>query len=449
MVLNAYAEKSPDVVFKVDIQEEIGPGIWRTVKKSFDKAEKEGAKYMVVHMNTYGGLVLYADSLRTLILNSRIPVWAFIDNNAASAGALIAIACDKIYMREGASIGAATVVNQSGEAMPDKYQSYMRSMIRSTAQAHGADTIINGRDTVLRWKRDPFIAEAMVDESIYIKGVTDTGKIVTFTPHEAIVYGFCDGIAVDVDDVLKQEDVTNYTILDYTPTTLDKIISFLIHPMVQGIFIMLIIGGIYFELQTPGVGFPLLVAITGCVLYFAPLYLEGLAAYWEIILFVVGIILLLVEIFALPGFGIAGILGVACVVASLVTAGVDDISIEFPIYFFVALLRSLLIVFSGAIVALVLSIWLGGRFVTSKKLAIALHAEERREDGYVGVDMSASEEINKLGVALTDLRPSGKIMIGNEIYDAVTEQGDFILKDTTVKVVRHQSGQLYVTVFHS
>lgn len=109
--------------------------MWRLARKSFDLAWQEKADYILIHMNTYGGMVVYADSLCSMILNSRKPVWVFIDNNAASAGALISIACDKIYMREGANIGAATVVNQTGEAMPDKYQSYMRSMIRSTAEA--------------------------------------------------------------------------------------------------------------------------------------------------------------------------------------------------------------------------------------------------------------------------------------------------------------------------
>ncbi|MDE6450935.1 MAG: nodulation protein NfeD, partial [Odoribacter sp.] len=208
-------EKENTVVWKVDIKSEIGPEVWRLVRKSFDAAEEEGADYMLIHLNTYGGMVVYADSLRSLILNYPRPVWVFIDNNAASAGALISIACDKIYMREGSNIGAATVVNQSGEAMPDKYQSYMRSMIRATAQAHGRDTVINGRDTVWSWKRDPRIAEAMVDENIRIEGVSDSGKVVTFTPHEAIRYGYCDGIAENIEDILHLENIEYYTISEY------------------------------------------------------------------------------------------------------------------------------------------------------------------------------------------------------------------------------------------
>ena len=443
-VLGLRAEGEKTLVFKVDIKDEIGPEVWRLVKKSFEKAREENAAYILIDMNTYGGMVVYADSLRSLILNSKIPVWVFIDNNAASAGALISIACDRIYMREGPNIGAATVVNQSGEAMPDKYQSYMRSMIRATAQAHGKDTLVAGRDTSYRWKRDPHIAEAMVDQTIHIQGVTDSGKVVTFTPHEAIQYGFCDGIAENVNEVLRQGGIENYTITTYTPTGLDRIIGFLINPVIQGLLIMLIIGGIYFELQTPGVGFPLLASVVACILYFAPLYLEGIADYGDIILFVVGGLLLLLEIFVIPGFGVTGISGIICIIAGLVLAGVDDISFEFFGDFAGMILRSLFLVITCSLFALISSIWLSSKLFGSRRLALALHAEQRAEDGYVGVDMTAVKEVDKKGVATTDLRPAGKIRIEGEIYDAVSAEGDYITKGSRIKVVDYQAGQLYV-----
>lgn len=448
MFLTAFATEQKDIVFKVDIQDEIGPEVWRLVRKSFDEADKVDAKYILIQMNTYGGMVIYADSLRSLILNSKKPVWVFVDNNAASAGALIAIACDRIYMREGASIGAATVVNQTGEAMPDKYQSYMRSMIRATAQAHGRDTLVNGRDTVYRWKRDPRIAEAMVDQSIYIKGISDSGKIVTFTPSEAMLNGYCDGIAGNIDEVLSQEKVTDYVIESYTPTVLDKIIGFLINPLIQGLLIMLIVGGIYFELQTPGIGFPLMAALTGCLLYFAPLYLEGLAGNWEIIAFILGVVLLLLEIFVIPGFGVAGVSGIVLIVGALVFAGIDHVSFEFPGDFIQAAVRSLFLVISSSIVAFFISMWLGSKLLGSRRWAFALHAEQRPEDGYVGVDMDIRREVGKNGVAVTDLRPAGKVEVEGDIYDAVSLWGDYIVKGTSVCVKKYQSGQIYVEKIH-
>lgn len=444
--IQTFAQESKTIVYEIKIQDEIGPEVWRLVKKSFDEAGKVNADYILINMNTYGGMVLYADSLRTLILNSNKPVWAFVNNNAASAGALIAIACDKIYMREGANIGAATVVNQQGEVLPDKYQSYMRSMIRSTAQAQGKDTIVNGVDTLYKWKRDPHIAEAMVDQSIYIEGISDSGKIVTFTPHEALKYGYCDGIAENVGEVLELEKVESYTLLDYKPTILDKVIGFLINPLVQGILIIVIVGGIYFELQTPGIGFPLIAALTACVLYFAPLYLEGLANHWEIVLFIVGVVLLLLEIFVIPGFGVAGIAGIISILFALVMAGIDDVSFEFFSDSFYAILKSLFVVVGSSVVAFVLSIWLGGKLFGSRSLAFALQAEQRPEEGYVGVDMNVQQQIGKDGIAATDLRPGGKVMIDDEIYDAVSLQGEYISKNSLVKVVKYQSGQVYVEI---
>jgi membrane-bound serine protease (ClpP class) len=302
--------KSKKIILKYDIKKEIGPAVWRQTMQAFDMAQKVDADYVLIHMNTYGGLVDAADSIRTKILNSEIPVMVFIDNNAASAGALISIACDSIYMRPGANIGAATVVNQTGEVVPDKYQSYMRSTMRATAEAHGKDTIVVGGDTTYRWVRDPKIAEAMVDPRKYVEGVSDSGEVLTFTANEAMVHRYCEGIAENIEEVIEKAGIKEYEIKEYQPSSLEKVMGILVSPYLQGILIMIIIGGIYFELQTPGIGFPIGAAIVAAILYFAPLYLEGLAENWEILVFVIGIILLLVEIFAIPGFGVFGISGI-------------------------------------------------------------------------------------------------------------------------------------------
>ena len=312
------AQEKKKLVYVLNINQEITKATWRQTLQAFNDADSMHADIILIHMNTYGGTVLDADSIRTKILQSKIPVYVFIDNNAASAGALISIACDSIYMRPGGSIGAATVVNQTGQAMPDKYQSYMRSIMRATAEAHGKKTIINGNDTIYKWRRDPKIAEAMVDQRIYIKGLIDTGKVITFTPSEAMEHGFCEGIAENVPEVLKLVGVNDYKLVEYRPSWIERIIGWLVHPIVSGILIMAIIGGIYFEMQSPGIGFPLGVAILAAILYFAPLYLEGLAAHWEIAVFIVGLILMALEIFVIPGFGVTGILGAIFIFTGLV-----------------------------------------------------------------------------------------------------------------------------------
>ena len=438
---------SKKVVFIFDIKEEIAPAAWRNTKNAFNDAVKAKADYIIIHMNTYGGLVNMADSIRTKILNSEIPVFVFIDNNAASAGALISIACDSIYMRRGANIGAATVVNQTGVAMPDKYQSYMRSTMRSTAESHGKDTIIRGNDTILKWRRDPHIAEAMVDQSIYVEGISDTGKVLTFTASEAMQNGFCEGIVENIPELLKKAGIDNYELVRYKQTRLDKVINVLISPVLQGILLMIIIAGIYFELQTPGVGFPLAAALIAALLYFAPLFLEGLAENWEILLFIVGLGLLALEIFVIPGFGVAGISGIALMVVGLTLSMIDNIVFTLDgKEAFSEVSRAFITILVSFITSITLSIYLSRKIFLSNSgifSTMALNYNESKEEGFVSVDMNYKKMVGKTGIAFTVLRPSGRIEIDGELYDAKAEIG-FINKGEEVKVIRHESGQLYV-----
>ncbi|MBS2212216.1 nodulation protein NfeD [Carboxylicivirga mesophila] len=432
-------------VYTFKIFREIGSTSWIHTQEAFAEAEAMKADMILLHMNTYGGQVVFADSIRTKILNSHIPVHVFIDNNAASAGALISIACDSIYMRPGANIGAATVVNQSGEKMPDKYQSYMRSTIRATAEAHGKDTLVAGQDTTYAWRRDPHIAEAMVDESIYIENIVDTGKILTFTTLEAIEHGFCEGQANSIDDVLKQLKVYDYEITTFKPSFYDGLKGFLTSPILQGILILVIIGGIYFELQTPGVGFPLLAASIAAVLYFSPLYIDGLAANWEIIIFIIGLVLIGLEVFVIPGFGVAGVSGIILVMGGLTLSLLDNDLFNFDGVGFNKLLEALGIVLSGLFGSLLGIIYLSKKLLSSPTFGarIALQTEENVELGYIGVEASLKSFVGCEAEAYTTLRPSGKITIDDEQYDAVAESG-YIEKGTKVKVVRFLHGQLYV-----
>ena len=373
---------------------------------------------------------------------------AFIENNAASAGALISIAADRIYMKNGAKIGSASVVDQTGKIMPEKYQSYMRSTMRATAEAHGKDTIITEQgDTILKWHRDPLIAEAMVDPRIYIEGISDTGQIIAFTANEALQNGYCEAIVDDITELLEHAAIENYEIKRYEPSKLEGFISFLISPAVQGILIMLIVGGIYFELQSPGIGFPLAAAIIAAILYFAPLYLEGLAENCEMVIFVVGLILIILEIFVIPGFGIAGIGGLILALTGLVLSMIDNIIFEFEFHGAQALtevLKALMIVCVSCFAAFVLSLYLSKKALTSNAFSwIVLNSTQQKDKGYVGVETTQKELIGKKGIAFTDLRPSGKVEIDDETYDAKSEIG-YIDKGQEVKVIDYRSGQIYV-----
>ncbi|MGB5989402.1 MAG: NfeD family protein [Marinifilaceae bacterium] len=441
---DSVSAKKKDLVYRFNIRREIGPAIWRQTKQAFEEAKELKADYFVINMNTYGGAVVQADSIRTTILNAPMPVFVLIDNNAASAGALISIACDKIYMRKGANIGAATVVNQTGAAMPDKYQSYMRSIMRSTCEAQGKDTIINGQDTIFRYKRNPLIAEAMVDQRLAVKGIIDTSKVLTFTPAEAIKNGFCDGMAEDIPSMLKAENVEDYELAEYRASGVENIIGLLVNPIAQGILIMIIIGGIYFEFQTPGIGFPIAASALAAIVYFSPLYLEGLAANYEVIIFVIGVVLLAAEIFVIPGFGVAGVLGILGIVTGLALAMVDNYGFNFEASDAELVFRAFGIVFVSSFASFVCSLYLSKKLLDNRKLAFALYAEQSLEDGYVGVDLSFYEMIGKEGLAQTDLRPSGKVVVDTITYDAMSVHSTFIDKNSKIKVIRFETGQLYV-----
>lgn len=265
---------SEKLVYVLKLDNEIGSSSWRYTREALNNARSLGADILLVHLNTYGGSVVHADSIRTSLLNFDRPVVAYVDNNAASAGALIALSCDTVYMRPGASMGAATVVNATdGTAMPDKYQSYMRAMMRATAEHHGK---VAGPDSVMSWRRDPAIAEAMVDTRIVVPGLVDSTRVLTFTTDEAIRWGYADGKAESVGEVLDHLKVDEYSLAEYSPTWTDHLIGFLTNPAVQAVLIMVIIGGIYMELHTSGMGFPSAAALTAAVLYFLPIYITGI-----------------------------------------------------------------------------------------------------------------------------------------------------------------------------
>lgn len=432
------------LIYKINIKQEIGPSSWSHLQSGLKHAEDLNADYILIEMNTYGGLVTEADSMRTAILNSKIPVHVFINNNAASAGALISIACDKIYMRNGANIGAATVVNELGEKAPDKYQSYMRSLIRSTAESHGKDTIVqqNG-DTLIQWKRNPLIAEAMVDERVKVPMLQDTTKVLTLTATEAMNVGYCDGIAENTTEIAtKYLHLDNYKIETYNPTVFDHIKDFLMNGIVQSILIMVIIGGIYMEIKTPGIGLPAAVAITAALLYFAPLYMDGYAQNWEIILFVIGLILIAFEIFVIPGFGIAGISGILLVAAGLFLSLVGNVDLDFEGVPQSQLVNSALTVSIGMIMSVILIVFLISRI--GKKGSMFEHvALVSDQEGFISVPEEPKQMIGKIGIAATILRPSGKIIIDNQYFDAVAQQG-YIDKGIKIKVLKYENSQLYV-----
>ena len=421
------ASDSLTVFYRIRLDQDIDPSSQRLVTLGLEKAVAAEADYILLDINTYGGAVNAADSIRSAVLHSDIPVVAYINMQAASAGALISIACDSIYMKTGSSIGAATVVDQAGQVMPDKYQSFMRGMMRATAQANG---------------RDPHIAESM----------TDTANVLSMTPSEAVAAGYCEGICESEFEVAQKVTGNDEFIIknmEDDMTWLDRLIQFLLNPLLQSIFMMMIIGGIFVEIRTPGIGLPLLTAMVGALLYFAPGYLGHLVSYWEIILFFVGLVLIGVEIFVLPGFGVCGITGIIAVVVSLAFAMVDNaelfhwdgtLNLE-PV------LMPLGIVIISASVAIFGSVWLVKKLYATRAFDhIALRQEMKAEEGFTGVVIGLESLVGETVTVFTDLRPSGKVMTSDgRLLEATLKYGGFASKGESVKVVSAEQGRVYCT----
>ena len=428
--VSAYSQEKQgkDTVYVIEIRQNIDNSSMRKLSLGLEDAQAKGADYIILHLDTYGGAVDAADSMRKAILHAPVPVVAFVDLQAASAGALISIACDSIYMRPGASIGAATVVNQNGEVMPDKYQSFMRGMMRATAEAHG-------RRADGTWFRDPAIAEKMVD----------TAGVLSFTPDEAIEARYCEGKAGSIDEVIEHIGLEECEIVHQELSPLEKFILLMMSPLLQGIFLMMIIGGIYFEIQSPGLGLPSIIALIGAVLYFSPLYISGLALNWEIVLFILGLILLAVEIFVTPGFGVAGVLGAILSLTALIFAMIDNDTLYFEGKLNLrALLEPCAIVLVSTVTALVLSIWGASKLYPRKSFAyIAQKTELKGDEGWVGVETdSLAAFVGQVVTAATEMCPSGKVEYGERQYEAVMEYGSANAGEQ-LKVIRAEGGRLY------
>lgn len=425
-LININAQKT---VYVFEIHEEIGPSMTRLTKSAIAEAEKLKAAYILVDLNTYGGLVADGDEIRTALLKTKIPTIVYIQNNAASAGALISIACDSIYMTPGSTIGAASVVNQEGEIMPEKYQSYMRKKMRATAEETG---------------RNPLIAEGMTDESLVIDSIKEKGKIVTFSTKEAIKYGYCNAQVESLEDILPKLQGSGYTIVKHKSTVGESIALWLINPAISGVLLLIIFGGIYFEFKAPGTLFPLAVSAIAALFYFAPLYIEGLAANWEILVFIVGLVLIFLEIFIIPGFGVAGITGIVLTIGALTLALVRNINFDFTFVPQGSVAISFLMVTIAMAAPLIILLAFGQQIFSSTLFkSMSVTGEMTKEGGYSVKDNSLHALIGSSGVAITTLRPSGKVEIGNERYDAIAD-GSFIQPGHAVKVTEVRSSYLVV-----
>lgn len=422
----SYAQNQRPKVMLMEVKSEIDPRTNRYTELALNHATEIGADHVLLILDTFGGALTDADEIRTRILEYPKPVYVFINKDAASAGALISLACDSIYMAPGGNIGAATVVDASGTAAPGKYQSYMRSIMRSTAEANG---------------RNPHLAEAMVEASV--DSTLSAGQVLSLTSAEAVKLGFCEGIASNTQEVLQQLNLQEAEVVKYELSTANKIVSFFLNPFISGILLLIILGGLYFELQTPGIGFPLLAAIVAGALYLTPYYLNGLAENWEILLFIAGLILIALEVFVVPGFGITGISGIVLVFVSLVLVMINNLFFDLTFVASDELMKSLISVVAGMAGAFILIVFTWNRLVNSKAMQhIVLSNTFHSNEGYRSAN-TAAHLVGKTGIAHTRMAPSGRVIIDDMLYDAHARDG-YIERGEPIQVVDQSTFSLRV-----
>jgi membrane-bound serine protease (ClpP class) len=413
-------------VYVIEITGEVDLGLTPYVTRIFEQAKEDHAAAVVLHINTFGGRVDVATDVRDAILGSGIPTIAYVDRRAISAGALIALSARQIAMAPGGSMGAATPVYQTGEKASEKVVSYMRGEMRATAEKNG---------------RDPRIAEAMVDESVTLPDSTVKlpGKLLTLTTEEALRLHYCDVEAATLDDALARLGYRDVKIVRTELEWGEHLVRFFTSPVVNSILIMLGLGGIIYGVKTGHFGGLASIGIVSMALFFGAQYLADLTNIVEVVMFVVGIGLIALEVFVIPGFGITGVLGFVMVVASLFLALIGNFnlvsldSLAVPLYTLIAAFLGL-----GILVALMV------RYLPHSSAfgRLVLQSAEPSSKGYLSVpDYHAL--LGATGQTLTTLRPAGIALLDGQRVDVVTE-GDYIPSGEHVVVVRIEGRKIVV-----
>ncbi len=409
------SESNQPVVYVVDISGTINPGLPQYVSRVIEQAENDGADAIVLRINTFGGRVDAATEIKDAVMNAGPQTVAFIDKRAISAGALISIACEKIFMVSGGTIGAVTPVTQEGQEVPEKFVSYMRSEMRATAEGRG---------------RDPRIAEAMVDEDIEIPGVIEAGKLITFTTDEAITYGYCDGEVTGIRDVLQNIGLEDAEIREPGTNWAEQLVRLINHPVISSLLITVGMLGFIMELRSPGWGLPGTLALVALGVFFGTQYILALADVIDIVLFIVGVGLILVEAFVIPGFGVAGVLGILCMTAGLFMA----LAGSWPFVTTDDITRAIFTLAGSVALTIVGTIVFSAILPKTKTFGTFVLSEEQKRDLGYSSHKPYQDLIGKKGVALTTLRPSGTAIIDDERVDVVSE-GGYIEAKKPIKVV--------------
>jgi membrane-bound serine protease (ClpP class) len=387
-------------------------GLAPFIARALGEARDAGAVAAVLDIDTPGGRVDAAEQIADALGDSEIPVYAFVNRRALSAGALIALATDRIYMRPASSLGAATPITGDGEKASEKMVSAMRSEFRALAEAANLD---------------PRIAEAMVDEDIAVDGVVEAGKLLTLSTADAVRVGYAEEVA-DWDALMARIGAPSAAVVESSPNWAERVVRFLTHPLVSPFLLSLGFLGLLVEIKTPAFGLAGLAGLSSLGLFFGSHLIIGLAGWEAIILLAVGVSLMLVEVLVLPGFGVAGVLGILAMMGSIFLSLIGQMPTMGDMMVALQILgTSMLIVgFVG---------WQLIKRLPNDRRAhrLFLNQSLTRELGFTS-SHARNQLIGAEGVALTDLRPAGAARFGEESVDVVS-RGTFVTAGTPVRVV--------------
>lgn len=409
------AKSADQKVHVIPIEDTVEKGLSKFIERSFEQAKAERAKHIILDINTPGGAVDAALEIADTIRASDIPVTAFVNHRALSAGAFIALNADQIYMTPNGKMGAAAIIDGEGNAADQKSESLWLAEMSDAAEKQG---------------RDPKYALAMADVDIDAKEAgAPKGELLTFNTDRALQFGYAEGEAKNMDDLLQKLKLTDASVQYDEVSFAEKVARFLTHPIVIPILLSIASLGLIVELYSPGFGVPGTMGVTALLLFFYGHLVAGFAGYETLFLFLAGIALIILELF-LPG-GIVGVIGLICVVVSLFLAAGS----------FTEMAISILIATAVSIIAVILlTKVLGKRMKFFKKFILT--DSTNKESGYVSNE-TREDLVGQIAVTATALRPSGTIVFGDERIDVVSE-GAFIDKDEQVKIVKAEGSRIVV-----
>lgn len=415
-------------VYVVPVEGVIDLGLAPFIERVTNQAADERAAAVILEINTFGGRVDAAVLIRDTLLEAKVPTVAFINKRAISAGALIALASEKIYMTEGATIGAALPVQggapgAAAQPVEEKTVSYLRKEFSATAEARG---------------RPARLAEAMVDPDVEIAGVIGKGKLLTLTTDEALQQKLVDAKVADRAALLSALGLEGAEVRTAAESWAETIVRFLTNPVVSSLLITLGLLGVITEIRTPGFGWPGAIGLTALGLFFWGHWLVELAGYEELLLFGLGVLLLAAEIFVFPGFGVIGALGVLSLLAGLAFSLLGPGSTTGVV---VGVLTRLMTSLLVAVLAAIAVLRLLPRTPFGRKLV--LETGMTAEQGYVSPAETERELLGYHGVATSPLHPSGLAAIAGQRVDVISE-GEYIDAGEPIIVVRVDGNRVVV-----